>query len=258
MTTAAHIPHALVTEQHAWFWKRYFQLFVLPHELVFVAAAATVADVKRGDELESQPLEQLRDDHNTNFALRVDDIESATFIPASPSHPGGSLLLRSVAGRERKVSFCTAYDAQTARVALAKTLGSKVALDAEPTTNAFEFSGKTVLGYETSHGNQIEFLDVDGRCFLWYPGNRMILPGLWKTHGKNIAFRYGRETYNPVTGGQRGGQWDTRPLEVWASTIIDVHPGDPCRLASLVLPYVLFDHAGLKTVQDARRGKGKW
>jgi hypothetical protein len=248
-------PHLLVTERHAWLFKRFFELYVLPHELVFLWAAQTVGDVKRGDALESQPLEQLRDDHPSNFVLRADDIESARLFAGSRSNPAGSLQLR-VGSRDRKFNFGTSYDALVARGALPKTLGPRLTIDPElPTDKNFEYSGKTVLFYDVHHGNQLEFLDVDGRCYLWYPGNPGIVPGQWKAHGKSIAFRYGSNTFNPVTG-VTGGGWETTPIDRWSSTIVDAQPGDICRLAT-GLPYVLFDHAGLKTVQDARRGKGK-
>lgn len=80
-------------------------------------------------------------------------------------------------------------------------------------------SDKTHLSLSSAHGPQIEYSSADGRVYLWYPGNKVILPGTWEvksakytkrtTRGDKVTefvgslamncYRYGRNTYNPVT-----------------------------------------------------------
>ncbi|MGL4636887.1 MAG: hypothetical protein ACRCWF_12965 [Beijerinckiaceae bacterium] len=80
---------------------------------------------------------------------------------------------------------------------------------------------RTTLSLSSSHGPQISFKAPDGKIYLWYPGNRMILQGEWQleirrirnnTTGQEIelaayCYRYGANTYNPATG-SRGAQWE--------------------------------------------------
>lgn len=117
----------------------------------------------------------------------------------------------------------------------------------------FLHCGKTLLFYEPSHGNQLEYLDPNGRCYLWYPGNPIVLRGLWKADEGSIYFRYGINTYNPVTG-VVGGTWEGCRIELWSLSIVDTEPGDPLKLISR-LPYVLDRHPALRSVQDAIRRK---
>jgi hypothetical protein len=86
-------------------------------------------------------------------------------------------------------------------------------------------SGKTVLMYDASHGNQVEFYDKDGNCFLWYPGNTVPVRGRWEARGDQICFQYGPNTYNPVTR-ERGGHWDCAPVATWSVHVVDTVPGD--------------------------------
>jgi hypothetical protein len=95
---------------------------------------------------------------------------------------------------------------------------------------SFEFSGKTLLFYDLAHGNQLEFLDPDGKCYLWYPGNPGVVVGHWRLDGEYILFQYGSNTYNPVTDTQ-GGRWEPTPLEVWTANIVDAQPDDVFGLA---------------------------
>jgi hypothetical protein len=90
-------------------------------------------------------------------------------------------------------------------------------------------ANKTVLHYSPQHGTQIEYHTADGRAFLWYPGNPIILPGQWRVEevpnvpklweeppgSGNIVertlfqpcYRYGPNTYNPVTR-NTGDKWE--------------------------------------------------
>ena len=88
---------------------------------------------------------------------------------------------------------------------------------------------KTVRHYSPQHGTQVEYHSADGRAFLWYPGNPMILRGQWRVEevpnvpklwevppgSGNIVertlfqpcYRYGANTYNPVTR-NHGDKWE--------------------------------------------------
>ena len=100
-------------------------------------------------------------------------------------------------------------------------------------------SDATAVHYDTGHGTQVEYMSADGLAYLWYPGNRSIVPGEWHVRigprplgpgpeSRNaigpyavfeqdptqpvestlyICFRYGPDTYNPVTR-MRGGNWE--------------------------------------------------
>lgn len=242
-------PQLTVVCRRAWILRRFYKLYILPQELVCVWSG-TAANFRRVKELETKSLEQLRHDHKYNFTLNVDEIESASLIAA------GRLKLRFVTGKKLTLTFCTSYDAYIAHDLLSTVLGPKLSIDSKiPRLEAsFEFSGKTVLFYDSSHGNQLEFLDVDGRCYLWYPSNPIALPGRWRFDGSNIAFQYGSNTFNPVTR-VLGGGWEPTPLAFWTGSIVDVQSGDVCGLATGRIPYKLFPHPGFRSIREARGGK---
>jgi hypothetical protein len=126
------------------------------------------------------------------------------------------------------------------------------------------FAGKTVMTfvdfyvdcyngwsgqYYTPHcnkrpgpGTQIEFLADEGRSYLWFPGNRGLVPGQWvvrRWYEKyEICFRYGSDTRNAITG-ERGGDVHCTLLSDYAGTVAEVRDGDPFDLASGGLPFVL-------------------
>jgi len=80
-------------------------------------------------------------------------------------------------------------------------------------------SDRTNMVYDTVHGTQVEFTSADGRAFLWYPGNSVILPGAWKIDRMTrtlggmprehtvLCFRYTENSYNPATG-HSGADWE--------------------------------------------------
>jgi hypothetical protein len=98
-----------------------------------------------------------------------------------------------------------------------------------PALAQFSHNNKTLLYYEPQHGTQVEFLASGGRSHLWYPGNKIILTGKWKTIGNKtsgqMCFQYGANTYNPVTG-QKGSNWECMPYQAWASAVSDSIAGD--------------------------------
>ena len=108
--------------------------------------------------------------------------------------------------------------------------------------NAF-IPNTTALGWDEFHGTQIEYLGAAGVTYLWYPGNTLALRGQWRVEdikggGTAICFRYGPNSYNPVTGSY-GDQWECSPA--WPSVFLKraVVQGDIFRLSSGKVPFVL-------------------
>lgn len=116
----------------------------------------------------------------------------------------------------------------------------------------FPYADKTLLFYDPSHGNQIEYFAPDGKCYLWYPGNKRALPGHWRMEGDSICFLFGSNTYNPVTG-EIGGNWDKRPFQSFAATVEHTADGDVHGLATGRVPYSLPAHPALESVEAAKR-----
>lgn len=227
--------------------RRFFRLTIASRELVFVAAGGTWSTRKRIKQLDAKPFDEQRADHPDSFTLLVDDIESARLVRPSfwsrflyHFNPVALLVVQPVAGQQLMQALPTGCDALAAATALRKTLGPRFSVETDVPTGypSFECNGQTVLMYDPAHGNQIEFLDLDGRCYLWYPGNMSLVTGRWRIDDEDILFRYGWETYNPVTS-TRGGGWEPVPLDDWVEGIVDMHPGDVCRLASLGIPGIL-------------------
>lgn len=107
------------------------------------------------------------------------------------------------------------------------------------------YSDATFLDYSRQHGTQIEFLAKDGRAYLWYPGNKRIVVGRWlvRTHPRvptigEICFRYGPNTYNPVTK-QRGGRLNCTPSGSFIIQENEYTRGDPLGLSSGRIPFVM-------------------
>ncbi|WP_029041522.1 hypothetical protein [Cucumibacter marinus] len=112
--------------------------------------------------------------------------------------------------------------------------------------------GITIMYYDRGHGTQIEYVDGRGHTWLWYPGNPVVLPGDYKvlpsglryeqkvkagsqttvkqgvtTH---ICYRYGSNTFNPVTI-TRGGDFDCAPAPLLMADVIETAKGDIFGLA---------------------------
>ena len=86
-------------------------------------------------------------------------------------------------------------------------------------------AGTTQMTFSPGHDTQVEYLAKGGGAWLWYPGNTRILAGEWKTDGPDICFRYGGNTYNPVTK-HRGGGWECTRLKVHSSVVVEQKKGD--------------------------------
>lgn len=100
----------------------------------------------------------------------------------------------------------------------------------------------TTLFYSEGHGTQVEYLHADGKSYLWYPGNRIVLTAPWKKQGDRICYLYRTNTYNPVTG-SRGGQWECTALLIQQARVLERVKGDVFALAEAArnqtVPFVL-------------------
>ncbi|WP_425616383.1 hypothetical protein NA78x_000029 [Anatilimnocola sp. NA78] len=113
-----------------------------------------------------------------------------------------------------------------------------------------KYCGNTLLFYDLGHGNQIEYLDPGGRCYLWYPGNPVILVGKWRVSESSIYFQYGLNTYNPVMN-VRGGSWEEQSIDHWSSGIVDRVPGDVFGIKRS-FPFVLKSNPPLNSLSELR------
>jgi hypothetical protein len=95
-------------------------------------------------------------------------------------------------------------------------------------------SGATTVSQDPNsfprgHGTQASYHRDDGTVFLWYPGNRSVVVGEWKTevdrNGQVVnCYKYGPSSYNPVTR-ERGGTWSCwRPLLNGRIMVVDGNP----------------------------------
>jgi len=104
---------------------------------------------------------------------------------------------------------------------------------------AAPIGNQTTMTFDPGHGTQVEYVAADGTNYLWYPGNRVVLPGHWKLEGANICFAYGANTYNPVTG-QHGPGFECERKADYLSHIVDRAAGDVFGLKGRgTVPFVL-------------------
>jgi hypothetical protein len=107
------------------------------------------------------------------------------------------------------------------------------------------FSGQTMMSYDPGHGTQVEYIAPNGRTYLLYPGNKVIVHGSWKLARTdkptifNLCFKYPSNSYNPVTK-QSGGAWECQIAGFYLRGIADHAKGDVLGLAkSSAVPFVL-------------------
>ncbi|TDR94772.1 hypothetical protein [Enterovirga rhinocerotis] len=126
----------------------------------------------------------------------------------------------------------------------------RIALDRIPDWSVAEarahLADRTRVSTSGGHGMQVAYTSRDGRSYLWYPGNPMILAGRWKVEARSvtiqrpegsrtvsqprICFQYGAETHNPVTG-HRGGGWECTSYANLLFAGGQARPGDVFGLA---------------------------
>lgn len=104
---------------------------------------------------------------------------------------------------------------------------------------AQRLSDVTVMSYSRGHGTQVEYLGSNGMSYLWYPGNRVVLPAPWKYQKNQICYRYGKQTYNPVTR-EPGGKWECQPISTSKQSTVETAKGDVFGLSKRrAVPFVL-------------------
>lgn len=109
-----------------------------------------------------------------------------------------------------------------------------------------KFFGSTALQYLPlgwGHGTQIEYYDHEGNSYLWYPGNKQIVKGKVEFRGQpenlRMCFKYGENTYNPLTKASGGG-WECTPYHSYNVLMWDLQLGDSFNLAaSDNVPHIL-------------------
>ncbi|MEL6678967.1 MAG: hypothetical protein AAFQ51_09685 [Pseudomonadota bacterium] len=125
------------------------------------------------------------------------------------------------------------------------------------TLDAF-FADTTSRSFTPWHGNQIEYLSAEGKAYLWYPGNTALVVGDWRTEQlpderrARMCFRYGPDTYNPVTE-QRGGDWSCQFAAEALYISDEIVDGDPIGLADGTLPFVMPDAEEVTLAEAAAR-----
>jgi hypothetical protein len=101
----------------------------------------------------------------------------------------------------------------------------------------------TMMSYDRGHGTQVEFIATNGRTYLLYPGNEVIVKGEWKLDPTdnpkvfNMCFRYPKNSYNPSTG-QSGGKWECLAAGYYLGGMVETAAGDVLGLSKGV-PFVL-------------------
>jgi hypothetical protein len=136
----------------------------------------------------------------------------------------------------------------------------------EATTTAAQirsaYAGKTRMTYSSQHGTQVEYVAPDGRNFLWYPGNRTVLPGRWKVDvdpddpdETSLCQLYPSSSYNPVTQ-TFGGSWECEDARHALSRTRETLSGDPFGLARRRAPPFVLAHEQTSFAELLRRVAG--
>jgi hypothetical protein len=105
------------------------------------------------------------------------------------------------------------------------------------------FVNKTMVTYDRAHGTQVEFIAANGKTYLLYPGNKVVLRGSWKLSKTdipkvfNLCFKYGANTYNPATGNS-GGSWECQAAGFYLVNVVDTGEGDVLGLSRQKQPPV--------------------
>lgn len=116
-----------------------------------------------------------------------------------------------------------------------------------PSSNAAslraQYADVTRLECTSQHGTQIEYLSPNGNTYLWYPGNRRVVVGEWKTQnatggGAELCYRYGANSYNPATG-SRGEEFHCINAQLSNFLENERMHGDAFQLATGEIPFVL-------------------
>jgi hypothetical protein len=99
------------------------------------------------------------------------------------------------------------------------------------------FVNKTMVTYDRAHGTQVEYIAANGKTYLLYPGNKVVVRGNWKLSKTKtpkvfeLCFKYGANTYNPATGNSGGG-WECQAAGFYLVDVVDTGEGDVLGLAA--------------------------
>lgn len=114
----------------------------------------------------------------------------------------------------------------------------------------------TRISHDPSHGTQISYKTADGRTYLWYPGNAVVLQGEWRACEERFGFtikgsptttipygkictKFGANTFNPATG-SKGETWECEAASKSDQMLVESRPGDVFGLARrTAVPFVL-------------------
>ena len=99
-----------------------------------------------------------------------------------------------------------------------------------------QIANMTMLFYDRVHGTQVEYNGSNGKTYLLYPGNKVIVKGQWKLERTdnpsvfNMCFKYPANSYNPATN-QSGGSWECQKAGFYLIGPIERAQGDVLGLA---------------------------
>ncbi len=130
-----------------------------------------------------------------------------------------------------------------------------------------KLAGNTILSWDGKHGTQVEYLAPGGRTYLWYAGNLAVVTGTWSLRNREmpewgggsyqmpeICYAYAGATYNPVT--KKSGGLECSELSHLSIFINEMAPGDPFRLSSGKVPFVLDKRSATLDALYARKTGG--
>jgi len=120
------------------------------------------------------------------------------------------------------------------------------------------------------HGTQIEYLSRDGKLYLWYPGNSIVLTGEWRTETRTrdyspifsryldvvayICFRYNTPSTNRLTG-ESGDTWSCRASFLYVRKVVDSASGDTFGLSRRSRPPFILERERT-TLEALKRSAG--
>lgn len=143
---------------------------------------------------------------------------------------GISLLLMSCGGPEARSWYDKLDQINSSPEALENALSGATLITRDPNS------------FVQQHGTQVEYHAVNGKSYLWYPGNQSVVTGEWRTQQSSrgqtqVCYRYGPSTYNPVTQ-QAGGSWTCNKRYFQDSEFLN---GNPFGLRAGRVPFVIPD-----------------
>jgi hypothetical protein len=189
------------------------------------------------------------------------------FLKSCPAHKGKQQDLRL----DKSVRKATGREYVSIFAKLTSNSGDEGlklfhALSVESDDALPDFKNRTRVRFDKSHGNQIIYTTDDGRAFLVYPGNPVVLRGNWlvctATYGilnkekekiyfpyAKVCFRYDTLGRNPATG-VRGDKWECAPAGLVKKSVVDSREGDVFNLQSMRLPHFTFSLSNKQTLSE--------